>query len=70
MVDSKFCEELDCLVLASQDSNIYVWGFETSGIDALCEMRFVFFNSAFYHFQQKLLRTGNFWPNIYLNKIF
>ena len=39
LLDIKFCEKLDCLVAASQDSNIYLWGFETSAVDALCKLR-------------------------------
>jgi len=38
LLDIKFCEKLDCLVAASQDSNIYLWGFETSAVDALCKL--------------------------------
>ena len=41
LLDIKFCEKLDCLVAASQDSNIYLWGFETSAVDALCKLRLV-----------------------------
>ena len=38
LLETKFCEKLDCLVAASQDSNIYLWGFESSAVDALCKM--------------------------------
>ena len=41
LLDTQFCEKLDCLIAASHDYNVYLWGFETSAIDALCRMRYI-----------------------------
>lgn len=60
ILNSLFVESLDLLVFASEDNNIYVWGFDKNAVDVLQKMRPVdeFLN----HRYAILLENGGYMP--------
>ncbi|CAB4018379.1 U5 small nuclear ribonucleo 40 kDa [Paramuricea clavata] len=60
ILNSLFVESLDLLVFASEDNNIYVWGFDKNAVDVLQKMKPVdeFLN----HRYAILLENGGYMP--------